>query len=67
MLFKIIIILFLLLILFNLGSALFYLVKDRRHSKNMLRALGWRIGLSFALFILLFIAYQLRWIIPHGV
>lgn len=66
MLVKIIIVLFLLIILYSLGSALFYLVRTNEDFK-VVKALTWRIGLSFLLFILLFVAYALGWIQPHQV
>lgn len=66
MLVKLIIILFLAVILYALGSGLYYLVRDRS-SKRLVEALTWRIALSLGLFILLFIAYALGWIKPHGI
>lgn len=62
-----IIVLFLLTIFFSLGSALFYLVRDRGESDRVIIALTWRIGLSLALFVLLLIGYALGWIVPHQV
>lgn len=35
--------------------------------RRMMRALAWRVGLSVALFIFIWIAYQLGWIHPTGV
>lgn len=69
MLVKLIIILFLILIIYSLGSGLFYLVreKNRADSKKVVKALTWRIGLSLVLFFLLFLAYSLGWISPHGI
>lgn len=64
---KAIIILFLLSILFSLGSALYFLVKDRDNSTRIVTALTWRIGLSLVLFVLLMIAYALGWITPHPI
>lgn len=54
-------------ILASLGSAMFYLVRDKGDSDRTLKALTWRIGLSVALFASLFIAYWLGLIQPHGV
>ncbi len=68
MLVKAIVILFLLIILYSLGSALFYLVRDKKTDSNrVVRALTWRIGLSIALFILLFVAFAFGWITPHAI
>ena len=68
MLVKAIIILFLLIILYSLGSALFYLVRDNKEDDTrVVKALTWRICLSLLLFSLLFIAFSLGWIKPHGI
>ena len=69
MLVKIIIILFLLVIIYSLGSALYYLTHERKQSDadRVVKALTWRISLSLLLFILLFVAYFLGWIKPHGI
>lgn len=50
---RIVVILFLLFILGSLGSALYYLIKDKGNSERTVKALTWRIGLSITLFILL--------------
>lgn len=50
---KFIVILFVLLILASLGSALFFLVSDRGQSKRTAKALALRVGLSVVLFLLL--------------
>jgi len=50
---KIVVILFLLLILASLGSALFFLITDRGQSKRTVRALALRVGLSLILFLAL--------------
>ena len=54
---KIIVILFFILILASLGSALFFLVSDRGQSNRIVRALALRVGLSLALFVLLMAGY----------
>lgn len=53
-------------IVLSLGSAMVHLVRDKGDSARMLRALTWRIGLSVALFAVLFIAYALGLLQPHG-
>lgn len=67
MLVKMIVLLFILFILYSLGSGLFFLVRDKSRTDRVAKALTWRIGLSLLLFILLFIAFALGWIKPHGV
>lgn len=64
---KVIIVLFLVSILFSLGSALYFLIKDRGTSERIVRALTWRIGLSLILFVLLFIAFAFGWLKPHPI
>ena len=54
---KIVVIVFVVLILASLGSALFYLVTDRSNSKRVAKALALRVGLSVTLFLLLMAGY----------
>lgn len=67
MLFKLVVVLFLAIILYCLGSGLFYLVRDKSDSDRVVKALTWRIGLSILLFILLFVAYAMGWVAPHTI
>lgn len=67
MLIKLIILLFLCIILYTLGSGLYFLVRDKSQTDRVVKALTWRISLSLVLFILLFIAYALGWIHPHSI
>ncbi len=68
MLLKIVVLLLLAIIIYCLGSGLFFLVRDEgKSSTRMIKALTWRIVLSFGLFILLIVAYALGWITPHSV
>lgn len=62
---RVLVILFLVVILASLGSALFYLVRDKGQSDRTARALTWRIGLSILLFILLMAGYKTG-IIPRS-
>ncbi|MBW7861181.1 MAG: twin transmembrane helix small protein [Rhodocyclaceae bacterium] len=57
-----IVILFLLLIIASLGSALFYLVRDRGTGTRTVKALSLRVALSAALFVLLVAGYAAGWI-----
>ncbi len=64
---KFFIILFLAVILYCLASGVYYLVTSKADSSTKLaRALTWRISLSLLLFVLLFVAYFLGWLHPHG-
>lgn len=67
MLAKLVILLFFLVIVYSLGSGLYFLVRDKGDSDRVVKALTWRIGLSLLLFVLLFIAFALGMIHPHGV
>lgn len=63
---KIILLLFVVLILVSLGSALYYLLKDQGKSDRVVKALTVRIGLSMALFLSLMAAYYFGWIPETG-
>jgi hypothetical protein len=54
---KIIVILFLVVILGSLGSALYFLLTDKGRTDRTVRALTWRIALSITLFVLLMAGY----------
>ncbi|SHE31835.1 twin transmembrane helix small protein [Thermomonas hydrothermalis] len=58
---------FLLLILWNLGAGLYYLLVDKGASKRTVNALTRRIALSVTLIVLVIIAIKLGWIVPHGI
>jgi hypothetical protein len=64
---KIIILIFLLLIVYCLGSALFYMLSPKKAPETMAKALTWRIALSLTLFVLLLLGFYLGWVQPHGV
>jgi O-antigen/teichoic acid export membrane protein len=66
---KIILITVFLLIIFSLGSALYHLVKHKEDasSERTVRALTFRIGISVALFIFVFILVATGIIKPHGI
>lgn len=53
-------------ILGSLGSALFFLMKDKGKSNRTVRALAFRVGFSIALFALILMAHHLGWIQPSG-
>lgn len=52
-------------IVYSLGSALYHLTAQKGDQQKLLRSLTWRIGLSVALFLLLFVAWYLGLIRPH--
>jgi hypothetical protein len=67
MLSKILIVVIFLGIIASMGSALFFLIKDKGQSNRTLHALTIRIVVSVALFVLLFVLWGLGLINPHGV
>ena len=64
---KTLIILFLVLILYNLGASLYYMIVDKGKTKRSVNALTWRVGLSAALILLVIIGIWTGLITPHGV
>jgi len=62
---KIVILVFLILILASLGSALFYLMKDKGTGDRTVKALTLRVALSVSLFLLLMLGYWFG-LIPQG-
>ena len=61
------IIAFLILILWNLGAGLYYMLVDKGQTKRTVNALTRRIALSVALILLVMLAIYMGWITPHGV
>ena len=57
----------LLMIVFSLGSALYYMMKDRGNSSRMVHSLMLRIGLSVALFIGILLAHYFGLIEATGI
>lgn len=66
MLVKVAIIVFLLVIVYTLGSSFFFMLKDKGESDRMLKRLMWRIGLSILLLLVLYVMFLLGWIEPSG-
>lgn len=63
---KIVVIVFLILIVGSLGSALYYLVRDKGTTDRTVKALTLRISLSIALFVLLMAGYYFGFIPKTG-
>ena len=55
------------LIIGSLGSALFFLMRDKGKSNNTVRALAMRVGLSITLFLLILLGFKLGYIQPTGI
>ena len=58
---------FLILILWNLGAGLYYMLVDKGESKRTVNALTRRVVLSIALILLIVLAQKMGWIDFHGV
>ncbi len=67
MIIKTIVILLLITVIYCLGSAVFYMLRDKGGSRSMAKALTWRISLSLILFILLILSFLMGWISPHPI
>ena len=61
------IIAFLILILWNLGAGLYYMLNDKGKTNRTVNALTRRIALSVALILFVVLAIYMGWITPHGV
>ena len=58
---------FLILILWNLGAGLYYMLVDKGTTKRTVNALTRRIALSVALILFVALAIYMGWITPHGI
>ena len=56
-----------LLIFLSLGSALFYLMKDKGKTNRTVSALAFRVGFSIALFMLILLANHFGFLQPTGI
>lgn len=63
---KIVVILFLIAIVASLGSALFYMIRDKGGSTRTVRSLTIRVGLSIGLFLMLMVSYYFGLIPQQG-
>ncbi len=61
-----VILIFLVVIIGSLFSALYYMIRDKGQSTRAVRALTWRVGLSITLFLILMIGYHFGFITPQG-
>jgi len=64
---KIVVAIAFILILGSLGSALFFLMRDKGKSNRTVQALAMRVGFSIALFLLILLAYHFGYIKPTGI
>jgi hypothetical protein len=64
---RIVIVIAFILIVCSLGSALFFMMRDRGRTPNMMRSLMLRVGLSVALFLFILLANWMGWIHSTGI
>lgn len=57
----------LLVVIFNLGQALYFMMKDQDDDRRTVWALTRRIGLSLVLIAMVILGWKMGWIHPHGV
>ena len=62
-----IIIAVLILIHWNLGAGLYYMLVDKGQTKRTVNSLTRRIALSVGLILFVVVAIKMGWITPHGV
>jgi cytochrome bd-type quinol oxidase subunit 2 len=67
MIIKYLIVIVLVAIVASLASGLYFMLKDKGGSRRMVNSLTVRIGLSVALFVLLFVAWFFGLIEPHPI
>ncbi len=64
---KLLIIAFLIVILWNLGAGLYYMMVDKGTTDRTVRSLTWRIGISVLLIALVALGIFTGYIKPHGI
>ena len=64
---KLLIIGVLIVILYNLGAGLYYMMVDKGKSDRTVKSLSWRIGLSVGLIVLVILGIYTGLIKPHGI
>lgn len=64
---KILVLSVILIIVYNLFRALYFMIKGQGNSKSMARSLTYRVAFSVGLFVLLIILFATGLIQPHGV
>ena len=64
---KIVVLICFLIILASLGSAFFFLMKDKSQTNRTVKALSMRIGVSVALFLFILLSYYMGWIEASGI
>jgi hypothetical protein len=63
---KAVIVVFLIIILYSLGSSFYFMLKDKGEGNRAVKRLSWRIALSIFLLLLFYVMVQLGWIELSG-
>ena len=58
---------FLVVIVWNLGAGLYYMLVDKGTTKRTVNALTRRIALSVVLILIVVLSIWMGWITPHGI
>ena len=61
-----VIVIFFIVVVYNLGAGLYYMMSDKGTTDRTVRALTWRIGLSVFLILLVMAGIYTGVIKPHG-
>lgn len=65
---KILVAIAFILILASLGSALYYMMRQKgKNDQRMVRSLAMRVGFSILLFIMILVAHKMGYIQPTGI
>ncbi|MHA7678984.1 twin transmembrane helix small protein [Cupriavidus sp. PET2-C1] len=64
---RIVILIAFFLIIGSLASALFFMMRDRGRTPNMMRSLMFRVGFSVALFVFILFSHWMGWIQSTGI
>lgn len=67
MLIKLFVFFLVLVIIYCLGSALYFMLSRKQTEKKMVKALTWRVVLSLTIFILLMLSFMMGWLQPHPI
>ena len=62
---KLLVIAFLILIVWNLGAGLYYMIVDKGRTDRTVKSLTKRVALSVALILIVLVGYWLGWIKPN--
>ena len=62
---KLVVIAFLILIVWNLGAGLYYMIVDKGRTDRTVKSLTKRVALSVALILIVLAGYWLGWIKPN--